>query len=596
MRILVLLLTVGASLAGQDVQDARMQRGDDKRWADPAFDDHAWPRVRDVVFRSEDAATNRLWLRMRVEIPAEPAVVLASMCSCEFYLNGVRIGATGDLDLPRPAASTRVHSFVVPASIPPGPALLAVRQYHPPGVEAIIPFHFLQAIRVAESRRAVEVAQAISDARTLRSHIRLAIFLLALGSVLAASAGVRRVPELPFILAYLLSHGAIFLAAVYSTASVADLSAVTWSVGATVIPLLVLFQFQLAEVRIPGIWLATGLFTWAVLRLPLLLGLYLAEPASWIPWFVPFAGFPVTTLLGLAISVGLLAYTWRRPGVPRRLLLTAIAIQVLILLPRLSILRTIVGSGFSVAVQYNDSLSNLVFVGLVTGHVVSTSNRRRNEEQRLRGELVAAQSVQSLLLSRPMPEGVDAVYLPASEVGGDFYQVLERADGSRVVLVGDVSGKGLKAAMLVSVAVGILRNEKSSSPAAILGALNNGLAGHTGGGFVTCCCARFDADGTVTIANAGHPSPYCDGREVEVAAGLPLGVMGEVVYEESVVRGERFTFVSDGVVEAENAQRELFGFDRTRAISTKSALEIAEAAKAWGQNDDITVVTVRRNA
>ena len=131
-----------------------------------------------------------------------------------------------------------------------------------------------------------------------------------------------------------------------------------------------------------------------------------------------------------------------------------------------------------------------------------------------------------------------------------------------MVLVGDVSGKGLKAAMLVSVCVGILRNVESSSPAQILAALNRGLVGHTGGGFVTCCCARFDADGTVTIANAGHPSPYVDGREVE----------------------------------AESAQRELFGFDRTREISTRSAQEIAEAAKAWGQNDDITVVTVRRNA
>ncbi len=120
--------------------------------------------------------------------------------------------------------------------------------------------------------------------------------------------------------------------------------------------------------------------------------------------------------------------------------------------------------------------------------------------------------------------------------------------------------------------------------------------GYTGGGFVTCCCARFDASGTVTIANAGHPSPYCDGREVAVEAGLPLGVIAAVTYEESVVRGERFTFVSDGVVEAENARRELFGFDRTREISTKSAHEIAEAAKAWGQTDDITVVTVRRNA
>ena len=65
---------------------------------------------------------------------------------------------------------------------------------------------------------------------------------------------------------------------------------------------------------------------------------------------------------------------------------------------------------------------------------------------------------------------------------------------------------------------------------------------------------------------------------------------------ESTASGSRFTFISDGVVEAENAQRELFGFDRTREISTKSAQEIAEAAKAWGQNDDITVVTVGRNA
>ena len=125
---------------------------------------------------------------------------------------------------------------------------------------------------------------------------------------------------------------------------------------------------------------------------------------------------------------------------------------------------------------------------------------------------------------------------------------------------------------------------------------DEGLVGHTGGGFITCCCARFDADGTVTIANAGHPSPYCDGREVEVEAGLPLGIAPGVEYAEFVTHGEQFTLVSDGVVEAENAQRELFGFDRTREISGKSAQEIAEAAKAWGQNDDITVVTVRRSA
>ena len=226
------------------------------------------------------------------------------------------------------------------------------------------------------------------------------------------------------------------------------------------------------------------------------------------------------------------------------------------------------------------------------------SARLLGERQRMSGELASAAEVQSLLLTSLPAAGdlfrIEPVYLPASEVGGDFYQILERADGARVVLVGDVSGKGLKAAMLVSVCVGILRREESSSPGEILTALNRGLAGRTGGGFVTCCCARFDADGNVTIANAGHPSPYCDGREVAVEGGLPLGIVPGVEYAEFVTRGEQFTFVSDGVVEAANAAGELFGFDRTREMSGKSAAEIATAAKAWGQNDDITVVTVGR--
>ena len=246
-------------------------------------------------------------------------------------------------------------------------------------------------------------------------------------------------------------------------------------------------------------------------------------------------------------------------------------------------------------------LAGLVLGSLaMTGILLNRFTRVAVVGERLTGELEAARQVQELLLpaSSVALDGyaIESRYLPANEVGGDFYQIRPLADGCVLVVVGDVSGKGLKAAMLVSVAIGILRNEKSTSPGAILGALNDGLTGHTGGGFVTCCCARFDADGQVTLANAGHPSPYTDGREVAVEAGLPLGVMAGVEYEESVVRGERFTFVSDGVVEAENAQRELFGFDRTHEISTKSAQEIAEAAKAWGQNDDITVVTVRRNS
>ena len=191
---------------------------------------------------------------------------------------------------------------------------------------------------------------------------------------------------------------------------------------------------------------------------------------------------------------------------------------------------------------------------------------------------------------------IEAAYLPMSEVGGDFYWTRAEADGGLLVVVGDVSGKGLKAAMLVSVTIGMLRRESSTSPGAILAALNDGLAGHMGSGFVTCVCARFDSDGKVTTASAGHPSPYADGQELALTAGLPLGIAAGVTYDESTTTGHHFIFVSDGVVEAENAQRELFGFDRTREVSGQSATEIAEAAKAWGQNDDITVVTVRRLA
>lgn len=84
------------------------------------------------------------------------------------------------------------------------------------------------------------------------------------------------------------------------------------------------------------------------------------------------------------------------------------------------------------------------------------------------------------------------------------------------------------------------------------------------------------------------------GGSLAVEAGLPLGVVDGIEYSETGLSGERFTFVSDGVVEAANADGELFGFERTQAMSGQSTQQIADAAKAWGQNDDITVVTVRR--
>jgi len=168
-----------------------------------------------------------------------------------------------------------------------------------------------------------------------------------------------------------------------------------------------------------------------------------------------------------------------------------------------------------------------------------------------------------------------------------------------LLVAGDVSGKGLKAAMTVATLAGALRNEPSRKPAQVLSRLNSVLLGHGGGGFTTCCAALFKADGSVTIANAGHMPPWRNGEEIQVEPGLPLGLIAGPEYAGAVAAlrpGDALTFVSDGVVEARNASREIYGFERMRALSTQPAARIAETARAFGQEDDISVITIERSA
>ncbi|MES2223287.1 MAG: SpoIIE family protein phosphatase [Acidobacteriota bacterium] len=226
----------------------------------------------------------------------------------------------------------------------------------------------------------------------------------------------------------------------------------------------------------------------------------------------------------------------------------------------------------------------------------------RREEERLAGEFEAARSVQSFLVPLKAPDTpgftVESVYLPASEVGGDFFQILPGEDGSLLIVLGDVSGKGLKAAMTVSTIVGALRGCTVRNPAAVLEYLNRVLHGQITG-FATCCAALISADGTMTVGNAGHIPPYRNGEEIAIESGLPLGIVSESSYSETsyqLAPGDRLTFVSDGVVEATNEQKELFGFARTQEISNQPAATIAATAQKFGQEDDITVVSVVRAA
>jgi serine phosphatase RsbU (regulator of sigma subunit) len=239
--------------------------------------------------------------------------------------------------------------------------------------------------------------------------------------------------------------------------------------------------------------------------------------------------------------------------------------------------------------------------------IVLRTVRTVRERAEIAGEIAAARSVQQVLIPdflEPVPGlTVESAYLPAQEVGGDFFQVLPIANGSAFVVVGDVSGKGLKAAMTVSLIVGTLRTyaEFYTSPAELLAGVNRRLHGRTAG-FATCLALMITREGEVTIANAGHPNPYLDGVEIQTDSNLPLGITLDVAYTETRLhldQAQSLTLVTDGVIEATApATHELFGFDRTRAISTHTANAIAEAARAFGvgapQADDITVLTVAR--
>ena len=227
--------------------------------------------------------------------------------------------------------------------------------------------------------------------------------------------------------------------------------------------------------------------------------------------------------------------------------------------------------------------------------------RVQREQQRASSELAAARSVQELMIPHERLETpgfeVESIYNPANEVGGDFYHVQPTPDGGLLVVIGDVAGKGLKAAMNVSMLMGALRRTPERSPAKILESLNRVLVGSES--FTTCQAAWLGPNGEVVLANAGHLPPYLNSQEVKVHGGLPLGVLPDISYEEVRLYlhpGDRILFLSDGVVEARLPSGELFGFDRVHNLSNQSAFYIADAAREFGQEDDITVLTVRRLA
>jgi len=168
-------------------------------------------------------------------------------------------------------------------------------------------------------------------------------------------------------------------------------------------------------------------------------------------------------------------------------------------------------------------------------------------------------------------------------------------------VMGDVSGKGLRAAMIVSMIVGTLHTASgfTEEPSDLLAELNRRLCGRMGDGFATCLVVRLEEQGNLTLSNAGHLPPYRNGIEIDLPGSLPLGLEPNTVYEQSgfsMAPGDGLVLLTDGIAEAQNPQRVLLGFTTVESMLREGATAhtVADRAQQYGQNDDITAIRIVR--
>ena len=364
---------------------------------------------------------------------------------------------------------------------------------------------------------------------------------------------------------------------------------------------LVRTNFALGQRRVPAIyWIvfAAWVFLFVGSILPVLLPEQWALPLS---LFVQVTCFkPIWCIWTFACTAPFVAFwPWARLSSRMRIVASLCAIWALIegwfqfqqvILNRQT---------WSNQVQNWMSLAIAALLIALFGHIFHQQRIAADERAEMRGELTAARQVQHLLIPEKMQVtpgvAVSSAFLPAHEVGGDFYLCRALPNGAQRVLLGDVSGKGVAAALTSALLLGAADRCDDLRPAAVLHELNAALRNSGIEGFTTCVCADLASSGLLVIANAGQLPPYRNGQEIDLPAGLPLGIDAAAEYTEASLQlapGDKLTFLSDGVVEARNAVGELFGFDRTRQLSSRAAQQIADAAVQFGQQDDITVLTL----
>jgi hypothetical protein len=620
--------------------DWRFHTGDDLRWLSPSFDDSKWESISGETTwgaQTHPGYYGFAWYRLNIEIDnvaGSMSIAIPPVESVyELYWNGQRIGGFGRLP-PHPIWSSLPHSSVFPLPAPDAKGrlkgLLALRVWMPmigpsdplDSGGFYSPALFGDSLMVNNmvnlADRNLErtyLPQILSDTifilvaliaigmwafdRSRRLHLWFGIFLLGIAAEIQYWF-----PSLESIISY---HEDGLIGAMSNSAK--DLG--IW--------MLILVLFGLDK---ETLWKRVT----AVLATVYLLAevLNLSADFFWASGWRPLRtidGVTTTIISILPIYLIVLIIAGLRRRRDLSLLFTVIACAALELYhlvvyglgatvqfthldaPELFAALTIHLGPYNFT--FNGQLQLVVLIVLIAT-ITREQVRERNRQLFIESELKSAHEVQSVLVPEETPSipgfDISSLYWPAGEVGGDMFQVIPGPSNDVLIILADVSGKGLKAAMTVSLLVGAVRTlaDTTSDPLTILSGINHRLIGRSNGGFSTCLILHVSAAGLVTLANAGHLEPFLNGEAVPLEGSLPLGLIPGADFPVShfqLNEGDDLTLYTDGVLEAQRETTgELFGFDRTAQLLSgrPSVRTIAETARTFGQADDITVIKIAR--
>ncbi|HEY4009075.1 MAG TPA: SpoIIE family protein phosphatase [Acidobacteriaceae bacterium] len=618
----------------------KFHTGDNPAWAQPGFDDSAWTSL-DMTAEADPSDPSQLallpgwtargfpgysgfaWYRLQVDVDSKDRSLSLKMPdqvddAYQVFVNGVKIGELGKFNGRKVTGyETLPRYFPLPRNGTGGTVTIAVRLWMDPATRFLGPdvgglrdppmLGYTPDVAGLVHLGFDDVAHAVGSG-FLESLILLMAFLMAAALYWLEPEESAYLWLALVCLVTLLGNSILLLASFRTT------------IGQTGV--VILSKVIATPVRI-GLWVLFWAYWFRLPRIhriqwvtwPLVALLATGTAMTSAPLFgqvipVKAAGILIPVLLVVKLGLGLLLWVVAIQGFTRRkaeggmagaaVLLAFVAnFQHELRLIHLTVTTTLFG--FAVSMGTLSTILSLLIISVMLLRRFMYSQRLQ-EQWKL--EIEQARSVQQVLIPDKLPvvKGlqVESEYHPAREVGGDFFQIVPLAEpGSAIIVVGDVTGKGLQAGMLVALIVGAIRTaiQQTTDPAQILAIVNNQLAEREHSS-ATCIVLRISQSGTLTLSHAGHLPPYLNGKELPIEGALPLGMMRGVEFSDQSLQlhaGDELILASDGVAEAQDSRGNLFGFDRVNEMVSRraSAEEIATAAQEFGQADDITVLQLR---